>query len=89
MIPFAVKVQGLDADNKARWVLGIDAVGERLLVAHDDGSLHWHPLVECAVGKIISPEQPQMVIPVQLQENPLVMPNRAERRRMIQGNGLS
>lgn len=69
---FAVKVAGLDeGTERARWVLAVD--GDRLLTAHDDGSLHWYPLADCRLAKAINPESPKTVIPVQ-PSRPQVIP---------------
>jgi len=90
MIPFAVKVEGIGDDEKtARWVLAVDAVGERLLISHGDSSLHWHLMSDCTFVKAATPDNPRFVIPVQPQAGPqLVMPNRAARRALGRSNGL-
>lgn len=60
---FAVRVEGLDdGQDRAHWVLAIE--GERLLVVHDDNTLHWHPMSECRFVKGKDPLQPQMVVSV-------------------------
>ena len=79
MIPFAVSVEGLTSEGRAIWVLAID--GDRLLLAHEDRTLHWHPLAECSFAKLIDPEAPKAVVPVQAQR-PLAIPNRAMRREL-------
>jgi hypothetical protein len=66
MLTFAVTVKGLDrADAKgemsARWVLAVDPVGSRILVAHPDKSLHWYPLEDCKLGLMVDPAKPQPV----------------------------
>ena len=61
---FAVRVV-LDAPDKARWVLAVDPVEERLLLTGDDRKLRWVPMWGCAFAKVADP---RMVIPVQVQE---------------------
>lgn len=61
---FAVQVKDLDTPGKARWVLGVDPVGERLLITHDDRSLHWVPLQDCKFVKASTPDTPRLVQPV-------------------------
>lgn len=67
MIEFAVRVAGLDAEDStnAHWVLAVDSVGERLLIVHDDHSLHWYPLADCTFAKAQTPDQPRLVLAVQ------------------------
>ena len=79
MIEFAVTVEGLE---KARWVFAVE--GDRLLVAHDDQTLHWHPLSECQFVKALTPDVPRTVLMVQPVSPQLAVPNRAMRR----ANGL-
>ena len=70
---FAVTVV-LDAPGKARWVLAVDR--ERLLLADDDGTLHWVSMRGCALAKVASPDQPRLVIPMQPQQaSKLAMPH--------------
>ncbi len=67
MIQFAVNIEGLDDEpTKGHWVLAVDR--ERVLIVHDDGSLHWHPLTKCTFLKMMNPEAPQLVIAVQPQQ---------------------
>ena len=61
---FAVQVKDLDKAGRARWVLAVDAVGERLLITHDDRSLHWVALADCQFVKASTPDTPQLVQPV-------------------------
>ena len=72
MIEFAVVVKGLD---KARWVLAVD--DNRLLIVHDDQSLHWHPMSDCTFVKALTPDMPRMVVPVQSRGNGLMLPQAA------------
>ena len=65
MLQFAVRIKGLDDedDNRCRWALAVD--GERVLVAHEDATLHWHPMEDCTIAKLVMPDAPIPVIPVQ------------------------
>ncbi len=91
---FCVKVPALDdsAEDKARWVLEVDSAKDRLLIAHDDGSLHWHSMSACTFGWAQNPGMPQLVMPVPPPKSGIVtpagaMPNRAERRRTERNGG--
>ena len=93
MIEFAVQVSGLTKEGQASWVLDVDPAGERLLLAHEDKTLHWHPMAECLFAKLMPPDAPRAVIPVQPAPVPqiavpqIAMPNRAERRHgMLNGH---
>ena len=89
MIEFAVSVKDVTKEGQATWVLAVDPVGERMLIVHDDKSLHWHPMADCTFVKASTPDMPRAVIAVQPQQAraplTLPMPNRAE-RRAINGN---
>ena len=87
MIPFAVTVEGVTKPGQAYWVLGIDPGGERLLVVHEDQSFHWHPIAACSFAKLVQPDAPQPVIPVQVQSQEFVLPNRAQRRQFGRDGG--
>lgn len=63
MVEFAVTAKGLDGGY---WVLAVQS--ERLLIAHPDGTLQWHPLEDCTFLKCMNPDQPRAVIPVQPQQ---------------------
>lgn len=63
MIPFAVTIEGVTEEGRATWVLAVSE--NKLLTARPDGSLHWYPLGKCRFVKLVSPEAPQYVIPVQ------------------------
>ena len=67
---FAVQVKGLDTGTNARWVLAVDAVGERVLITHDDRSLHWVPIDECKFVKASPPDTPRPVVVVKPQPQP-------------------
>lgn len=90
MLDFAVKVKGVheESDNTAAWVLATDPVGERLLIAYEDKSMHWHPLGDCTFAKLVSPDAPKPTYIVQPRNAAptLLTPNRAERRR-VESNG--
>lgn len=75
MLPFAVKVKGLDDGmDRAHWVLAVDPKAGAL-VTHDDGSLKWHPLSECTFVKMVRPDQPMPVVPVQVKpQNGIALP---------------
>ena len=90
MIEFAVSTEGVTKEGSATWVLAVDPVGERLLLVHDDNSMHWHLMADCKFVKAATPDQPRAVIAVQpKQPQPLHLampsPNRAE-RRLSNGN---
>lgn len=67
MMEFAVTVEGLD-ENQGKWVLDVDPARERFLVAHDDGTLHWHLITECKFVRAANPDVPRPVIPMQPQQ---------------------
>ncbi len=84
MAAFAVVVdgdpKGKDAKGteyeQAFWVLAVDPVGDRLLLACDAGgltSLRWVPISQCRLGRIATPDQPQIVIPVQPNQQPTLV----------------
>jgi len=88
VLEFAVRVHGLhnDDEDKAAWVLAVDPVAG-LLIVHEDKTMHWHPLADCSFAKLVLPDAPRPVVPVQLQRGPEVLvPNRATRRE-IERNG--
>lgn len=70
MIPFAVSVDGL---AQAQWVLAVE--GDRILVCHEDNSLHWHMMSECRLVRAQTPDQPVTVLPVQPQQK-IVIPSK-------------
>jgi len=86
MLEFAVSVDGVTEEGKGHWVLAVDPAGERLLIAHQDGSFHWHVMSECKFVKLINPDAPRPVIPIQSQPV-LALPNRADRRRIGRDGG--
>ena len=91
MLEFAVTVEGITKEGQAQWVLAVDPVGERLLIVHEDSSLAWHPMSACRFAKLVPPDAPRPVVPVQMaqaaQHPVLALPNRGERRRMqLNGN---
>ena len=75
---FAVRIPGME-EGRASWVLAVD--GDRLLLSAEDGVLTWHSLADCILVKAATPDQPTLVLPVQMQpQNQVVIPNRAMRR---------
>ena len=87
MMEFAVTIEGFTEEGKAQWVLAIDAVGDRLLIVHEDKSMHWHPMADCRFAKAMAPDLPKPVMIVQPMRQPQVaLPNRADRRR-LESNG--
>lgn len=84
MMPFAVRHEAME-EGQGSWVLAIDPVGDRLLLADPDGSLHWHRLEDCKLVKAQTPDMPTAVIAVQPagQQQVIVpgnFPNREMRR---------
>ena len=83
MIPFAVKVKGLDDpdSDQCRWALAASPDG--LLIVNEDRSLQWYPLADCTFVKLISPEAPKPVVAVQIQQpgSQIGTPNREKRRQ--------
>lgn len=67
MVEFAIKVHSFGLD-KPQWVLAVDPVGERLLILHNDQSMHWYPLAVCTFVKAQTPDQPLVVMAVQPQK---------------------
>ena len=71
MMEFAVKVEGVTAEDKALWVLAVDPVGERLLVAYDDNSLQWVAMADCTFAGAASPDKARPVVVLKPQRNTL------------------
>lgn len=90
MIPFAIQAEGITEIDQARWVLEVDPAGERFLVALSDSTFVWVEMGRCKLVKAATPDQPQLVLPVQAQPvgSQVVIPNRAM-RRAIPRNGDS
>jgi hypothetical protein len=88
MLPFSVEVEGLTEEGQGKWVLAVDAVGDRLLLVNEDKSLYWHPMAECSFHGMVQPGAPQPVMLVEPQQQgpALLTPNRATRRHPL-GNG--
>lgn len=87
---FAVKVTGLDEKvpvETYRWVLAVE--GDRVLITHDDNSLHWVEMADCTLVRAVRPDMPTPVVVVQPQgqQPALAAPNRASRRRIERVNG--
>ncbi len=71
MADFAIEIEGVTEKDQGRWVLAVDAVGDRLLVAHEDKTLHWHSFSECKFRTMADPTgiQPVVVVrPEQMQK---------------------
>ena len=87
MLPFAVRVAGLDEPDgqTCRWVMAID--GERFLIVNGEGAFEWRPMSDCTFVKAQSPDMPQLVMPVQPQGAPSVMVPSRQIRRELERNG--
>ncbi len=85
MLEFAVQVKELHNvdDGQAAWVLAVDPTAG-VLIAHEDKTMHWHPLNECTFARLLKPDAPRPVYAVEVaQKPPLVeVPNRVARRAM-------
>ncbi len=75
MLPFSVSVEGVTGEGEGKWVLAIDLVGDRLLLAHDDKSLHWHATADCAFHTFVPPNAPIPMMVVQPQQPTLLRPS--------------
>jgi hypothetical protein len=85
MLPFSVTVEGLTGEGQGKWVLAVD--GDRVLLTHDDKTLHWYPMEKCRFLGTLPPDAPHPVVIVQPQQKPtsLVTPNRDMRRHPPNG----
>lgn len=93
MIEFAVWHEGIpltaDGNKQGRWVLALDR--SALLLADDTGEFYWKDIADCTLVRVVTPDVPRPVLPVQMQtqaqQKGLVIaePNRAMRRS--NGNG--
>jgi len=82
MISFAVTHPSMP-EGQGQWVIAID--GDRLLVSNKDRDLIFLPVSECKLLKVHTPEQPIMVMPVQMEpQNGLAVP---EANRQMRRNG--
>lgn len=83
MADFAVHHEGMPEDT-GRWVLALDAIGDRVLLCEEDKTFYWRDLKDCTLAAVHTPNQPTMVMAVQppAQQTGLVMPemNRQMRR---------
>lgn len=80
---FAVQIKGTEFEgDKASWVLAVDPVGERVLIAHTDQTLHWYAMADCTFVRAATPDTPRLVMAVQPQPQIALptIPNRAMRR---------
>ncbi len=75
MLPFSVSVEGVTQEGQGKWVLALDMVGDRVLLSHDDKSLHWHAMADCTFHGTIPPGTPQPMIIVQAQQPTLLRPS--------------
>jgi hypothetical protein len=86
MMPFSVEVEGVSKEGQGNWVLAVDPASDQVLLAHQDKSLHWHPMAECTFHGMCPPGAPQPVFVVQPQQQgpgpgpSLLVPNRQMRR---------
>lgn len=71
MLEFAVQ---LPRETVGRWVLAVDAVGNRLLIVGDDKSMRWVAIADCQFLKCKNPEAPLAVVVVQPQKDQIVVP---------------
>ncbi len=78
---FAVSIEGVHGEDKGSWVLEVE--GDKVLVAHDDNTLHWHPLADCTMLKIHTPDQPTLVLPVQAKPQNGIVTARPQDNRML------
>ena len=58
---FAVWAEGMP-EGTGRWVLAVD--DDRLLLADEDGSLHWHLMADCRLMRAATPDTPRPVMNV-------------------------
>ena len=75
---FAVWFEGMP-EGQGRWVLAVDGATDRLLIADDDGSLHWHYLDDCKLVRGGTPDNPALVMAVQPQQQQIAVPNQLRR----------
>ena len=78
---FAVWHEGM-GEGAATWVLFVDAHGDRFLLSNAEHKFYWMPSSECKLARVLTPDNPRLVMPVQPQQGITVangMPN---------GNGL-
>lgn len=71
MADFAVAIAGVTKEGQGRWVLAVDPVGGRLLVAYEDKTLHWHDISECRFASMADPTGVQPVVVVKSGPAPL------------------
>ena len=58
---FAVQLEG---EEQGQWVLDIDPIGERFLLATDVGGFRWVDMKDCKLIKARNPDQPLPVVMV-------------------------
>ena len=70
---FVIHVNGEDAEQ-GFWVLEVDAIGERFLLAGTDGALRWVNMADCTFVRGANPEVPRPVVLVQPQKGLVAAP---------------
>ena len=61
---FVIHVNG-ELPEKGFWVLEVDAIGERFLLAGEDGAFRWVNMADCTFVRGASPEVPRPMVLVQ------------------------
>lgn len=74
MITFAVWHDGLE-EGQGRWVLAVEK--NDLLMSNNEGELYWRPMADCKLIKAQTPDNPIAVIPIQPQQQQIVVPGAA------------
>lgn len=74
MLPFAVRVKGLDESTptRAHWVLAVET--KRLLIV-DGGKLKWAAIEDCEFVQMVDPARPRPVVVVQPATPSLLVPD--------------
>ena len=75
MMEMVVWHEGLP-ENVGKWVLAVDAAESMFLFATDEGEFYWRSIPGCRLLRVVTPENPRLVMPVQAQpKGGLVVPN--------------
>lgn len=76
MMPFAVWHEGM-AEGTGKWVMAIDSKMSRFLLVGEEREFYWRPMADCQLARVVTPENPRLVIPVQPQQQQggIVLPN--------------
>lgn len=77
---FVIRENGHSVE-KGYWVLTVDPIGERFLIAKEDGIFRWVAMADCTLVRGMNPDMPRPVISVQLKQG-LTVP-----KMQIGGNG--